>query len=529
MTPRKGKQAPKPSKAEKSAKPAKSSEPAKPSKSSKSSKPSKAAKLSKTLEGTEGSRTPPKRSEGGQAPGAAAQRLYDMPYSAVAPRLVNPGLGLHNLVARAGHNAAYTIDVTLLDAPDHRLIRSGVLLAHRVLDGRGEWYLTAPDWQPLLPQDRIELMGHSDLPEELADLVRPFRRRAPVGPVAALSCDRREFALRDDRGATRALLRDDKVTVRRGGLTTARYREVMITPVGEGLDEEQTGWLDRALTGVGSTFVPRFPQLASRLGAPATGPSDLPGPAGPDAGSSFKRLLGQLVGQRLRQVVEADLAVRGGDAAAAGRLVEQARGLATELDGLAVGIEADWLGDLADELGWLVGEDGERPERLASRLRSERYLALLDLLVSASRAPRLGERSTVPAAVELERLLSTALDQLSAAVERAASLDSGPVWDQVARSLTRAEAVAALAEPVLPAAADVRRRLRKPRLRLDALVRPPLDEPAAAAGAGLEPPAAFAAGRAWEQQVGQARRSRQGFLDAWRRSAGKLGARAGPG
>jgi hypothetical protein len=46
---------------------------------------------------------------------------------------------------------AYEIAVTLLDAPDHRLIRSGVLLAHRVLDGRGEWYITAPDWQPLLP------------------------------------------------------------------------------------------------------------------------------------------------------------------------------------------------------------------------------------------------------------------------------------------------------------------------------------------------------------------------------------------
>ena len=77
-------------------------------------------------------------------------------------------------------------------------------------------------------------MGHADLPEELADLLRPLRRRATLGPVAALTCDRREFALRDDHGTTLALLRDDKVTVRRGGLTTARYREVMITPVGPG-------------------------------------------------------------------------------------------------------------------------------------------------------------------------------------------------------------------------------------------------------------------------------------------------------
>ena len=66
------------------------------------------------------------------------QRYYDMPYSAATPRLINPDLGLHHLVARIGHNAAYEISVTLLDAPDHRLIRSGVLLAHRVLDGRGE-------------------------------------------------------------------------------------------------------------------------------------------------------------------------------------------------------------------------------------------------------------------------------------------------------------------------------------------------------------------------------------------------------
>src|SRR3712207_4695932 len=180
-----------------------------------------------------------------------------MPYSAVAPRLVNPALGLHTLVARAGHNAAYEIDVTLLDAPDHRLIRSGVLLAHRVLDGRGEWYLSAPDWQPLLPEDRIELMGHADLPEDLADLIRPLRRRAPLGPVAGLECDRREFALRDDDGTTRALLRDDRVTVRRGGLTTARYREVTITPVGPGLDEDQQDFVERALLGVGSTLVPR--------------------------------------------------------------------------------------------------------------------------------------------------------------------------------------------------------------------------------------------------------------------------------
>src|SRR5215203_3215862 len=134
----------------------------------------------------------PERS-GANPPG---QRYYDMPYSAATPRLINPDLGLHHLVARVGHNAAYEISVTLLDAPDHRMIRSGVLLAHRVLEGRGEWYLGAPDWVPLLPKELLESMSQADLSENLSDLIRPFRRRSPLTPVAGLHCERREFALR---------------------------------------------------------------------------------------------------------------------------------------------------------------------------------------------------------------------------------------------------------------------------------------------------------------------------------------------
>ena len=300
-------------------------------------------------------RPPAGVTSGGSSTRPPGQRFYDLPYSAPAPRMINPELGLHNLVARAGHNAAYEIDVTLLDAPDHRLIRSGVLLAHRVLDGRGEWFLTAPDWQPLLPKDRIELMGHADLPEELADLIRPLRRRATLGPVAALRCDRREFALRDDRGTTLALLRDDKVTVRRGGLTTARYREVMMTPIGPGLTDEQVAWLDRALVQAGATQVPRFPRLVTRLGAPATGPTDLPEP------ESVRRPTPRSSGSSRScwpcgcgEIVEADLAIRGGDLSAvrpAGR--RRPPGCGSSSKGCPSLLDPDWVEDLYDELGWI--------------------------------------------------------------------------------------------------------------------------------------------------------------------------------
>ena len=460
-------------------------------------------------------------------PRPPGQRLYDMPYSAVAPRMVNPALGLHTLVARAGHNAAYEIDVTLLDAPDHRLIRSGVLLAHRVLDGRGEWYLTAPDWQPLLPKDRIELMGHADLPEELADLIRPLRRRAPLGPVAALRCDRREFALRGEAGTTLALLRDDRVTVRRGGLTTARYREVTITPVGPGLTEDQQAWVERAVLGAGATRVPRFPRLVHRLGAPANGPTDLgrPTPFRPDA--TLEQFLGQLLVLRLRRLVEADLAVRGGDTRAGEGLAEQARSLRAELTAVAVLAQEEWLGDLRDELDWLLGE-GDEPAVLARRIRSERYVALLDRLVAAARAPRLGDAGEQPAETALRGLLGTVLAEVTTAAT-AGPDDAGPKDDDVAAAalptaLARVAAAVALTRLLLPDdAAAVEQRLAGPRrLLADLGARPASEAAALAATEGLSAAEVFAAGRAYERQADADRRTRAAFVKAWTRAQKKL-------
>ncbi|MFL6028371.1 MAG: hypothetical protein ACJ72K_15650 [Friedmanniella sp.] len=447
-----------------------------------------------------------------------------MPYSAPAPRLVNPSLGLHNLVARAGHNAAYEIDVTLLDAPDHRLIRSGVLLAHRVLDGRGEWYLTAPDWQPLLPKDRIELMGHADLPEELADLIRPLRRRAPLGPVAALRCERREFALRDEDGATRALLRDDKVTVRRGGLTTARYREVMLTPVGPGLSEDQNTFLDRALLGAGSTPVARFPRLVTRLGAPATGASDIPEAAEFDPAGSFKKFVGHLLGLRLRRIVEADLAVRGGELRASERLVEDVQALAAELAGLAQVSDAEWRNDLADELDWLMGNGGPPQERLPVRLRSERYLAMLDQLVAAARAPRVGEVGAEPAVAVLGALLDRALDRVRSSVQAVADLAPGPGWESVRAALAGLEAAATLSRHLLPEATEtLDLRLAEPRRLLTEVRGQPLPEDEARGRAeNLSSQEAFAAGRAFERQQAAATKARASFVKAWAKADRKL-------
>ena len=463
------------------------------------------------------------------------QRLWDMPYSASPPRLINPGLGLHNLVARAGHNAGYDIDVTLLDAPDHRLIRSGVLLAHRVFDGRGEWYLGAPDWVPLLPKERIDPMSQAELPEDLADLIRPFRRRAPLGPVAALRCERREFALRDDRGNTLALLRDDKVTVRRGGLTTARYREVMLTPVGAGLDPEQRAWLDDALDAAGATRMQRFPRLVTRLGAPSNGLTDFPVPQPFDPGAPFSSFVSSLLASRLRQLLEADLAIRTDRPGGSRALVQPAQRLCREIEALSPVLDPGWIEDLAAELEWLVAQVGAHADvpghaetasaELKARLRGERYLTLLERLVTAARAPKAGDSSALPALDVVEALGETSLRRL---VKRASRLtvDSTPEnWTTVASTIEELVRVQALAD-LLPA------QDRTGSLALVTQLATPAAEAVAVrqraaqireSVSGATPAEAFELGRRYERALREDRSARDSFLRRWNRTQKRLG------
>ena len=61
---------------------------------------------------------------------------------------------LRTTVAAGGARRTIECKVTLLDSPDHRLLRSGIVVAHRVVDGLGEWYMDAPEWSPWLPVAR---------------------------------------------------------------------------------------------------------------------------------------------------------------------------------------------------------------------------------------------------------------------------------------------------------------------------------------------------------------------------------------
>jgi len=94
---------------------------------------------------------------------------FDLPFQADAPSLLSDAIGITGLMERRA--ASHGIDVTVLDSADDRLLRAGVVLAHRVLGGLGDWSLAAPAWAPHLPAERIVPMGATaELPQEFADL-----------------------------------------------------------------------------------------------------------------------------------------------------------------------------------------------------------------------------------------------------------------------------------------------------------------------------------------------------------------------
>ncbi|MGO1972534.1 MAG: hypothetical protein ACTH2Q_06200 [Propionibacteriaceae bacterium] len=456
-----------------------------------------------------------------------AAGYFEMPFTTPGQRLTNPAVGLASMVARTGPDGAYTIDVTVLDAPDHRLVRSGVLLAHRVIDGRGEWYLAAPGWSPYLPTEQIEPMGHADLPDTMVDLVRPFRRRSGLGPVAALSCQRSEFRLRDADQADLALVRDDRVTIRRGGVAIARFREVSWQTVGAGPTTAGRAWLEQALVAGGATPVERFPDLVHRLGAPATGRTDFPAPVAPSATAPFEKYVSNLLASRLRHWVTADLALRTGHSDGSD-LLEVVGELRDEVRGLSSVFDPGWMADLDAELDWIgeavVGGGGaEQPAGIIDDLiRSERYLAVLDRLVIAARAPKLGDASHVAAGEVIASLVDTALTRFVKAGRRLSVDSSQERWDQAVLAGRQVQNACAAGSALRRSG---HRRLAK---RVGRLVDPLTDgsdhelTDLRSRVVDADPAGAFELGRAYERSRAEVRAAREGFVDRWRRRADRL-------
>ena len=434
--------------------------------------------------------------------------LFEMPFNLEPPVLVNHDLGIDRITQR-GASHSFRLDLTLLDAADHRLLRSGLTLAHRVVDGLGERYLDAPSWGPWLPTDHsIAMAAEGDLPEELASLVRPFRRGAPLGPVALVTCERTEYAFKDVEGAQLGVLRDDKLTIRRSGLTTARYREA--TVMASGLTPVQVDFVIRGMSDAGGTRVSSFPSMVQRLGAPATGLTDFPAPREQGKNATLEEFVSALFATRLRGLMAADLALRSGRKSRLDALIAQVRGLGRELDALSFALEPTWRTQCAGLVNHVVDDVPETVHQLG-----EAYFDVIDTLISAVRAPKLGNLSARPAGSTIRQQVEA---RQAILVDRCGALSTSAPDDRWTSTLVTAEQLEVLidvAAPVMGAKVD----------KLDkALLSLAKDLQAAQVGQGepsfealglLTPQEAFEAGRVHQRSADARILAREEFARTW--------------
>lgn len=363
---------------------------------------------------------------------------FHVPFTATAPPMTSRSVGIARLVQRSG--GATDAGVTIIDAPDNRLLRAGVVVSHRIADGVGNWVLEAPAWAPRLPKHRSVPVGATELPPEFAALVRPVARGAVLGPVAALDVERTEYAMLTDDGETLANIVDEKVAVRRGGVTTARYRETTIAPVDQ-FTPQQREFVLSSMLSVSATAVDSFPSLQQRLGPPATGMTDFPEPQPVGRDSTLEELVTAVFARDLHDLVEVLLelaALRPDDV---GVLNRQLTTVARDVRGFAHALDPQWCEQVQELVAGVPFESATDAVPVALRVA--------DALVGAVHAPRLGDNSQDLAAPLLHRRAEQGVYILA---DRCRALEESSPDKQWAAALQAAEqlAVSAAVASLLP-------------------------------------------------------------------------------
>lgn len=427
----------------------------------------------------------------------------EVPFSADHPHLTSEAVGLDRILRRP--STSYGMDVTILDVDDARLLRAGVVVAHRVYDGYGEWYLAAKGWEPHLPTERVEPLQSGDLPDDFARLIRPLLRHGVLGALAALHVDRDEWSLRNVDGEVAADVRDERVTIRRSGMITARYREITISPTNH-LTAQQREFLLSAAHAVNATVLDDFPTIQQRLGAPATGLTSFPQPADVPPGATLEEFVTAVFARHLDEIVRAALARRAADSDDVGNLNAKLWAFARDLRGLSWVLEPGWRE--ATERA-LAGLPFPSPAEAEPPL-----LNVIDALVGAARAPRLGDLAHRPAA---ELMFQRAQQATLILADRGNALTASSPDDQWQGALKAAElleVVAGVAAPLFPKGisrmltrlGDVTDDLRA--CAIDKLPgEPELD--------GLSALQAFQLGRDLERKRASLTAARQDFIAGW--------------
>lgn len=429
---------------------------------------------------------------------------FEVPFEAPALQLTSEAVGLPRAIHRPA--ASHTMDVTVLDVADGRLLRAGVVVAHRVIDGAGEWYLAAPTWAPHLPEEQSLPIGtNGDLPQQFERLVRPLVRAGTLAPMATFAVDRDEWALRDVEGREAAVVTDDKVQVRRGDQAARRYREITIVPT-DLLTGQQREFLISAARAVDAPVVAQFPSLQQRIGAPATGLTCFPKPRTLERDASLEEFVTAIFARHLGAIVRADLDRRVADSEDVGGLNDRLWAFGRDLRGLAPVLDPVWREEVEH---WLKG----LPFETAADIEQP-TLKMIDALTVAVRAPRLGDLSQRNAAMLLFERAQQATFILGERCRTLTELSPDEAWQGALRAAQQLEVAAGVLAPLMP----------KPMGKLGGRLEAVLDDlrrcSADTVGGepeldGLSPSQAFQLGLDYERARGEAARRRAEFVAAW--------------
>ena len=382
---------------------------------------------------------------------------------------------------------AQTLIAVYHDTPDLRLARWGVTLRHRSGDG-SRWTVKLPEGDdgPALVRRELDFEGPAErMPAPAAAVVLAYARGVPLVPVAQLRTERSGVDLIDGEGTKLAEVVDDEVSVIHDEQVAARFREVEVE-LGEGAPAGLLDTLVSRLRDAGAGAPDSTPKVFRALGPRAVGPPDVVAQA-VGRKSPAASVVTQAIASSVVRILRHDAGVRiGEDAEDVHQARVGTRRLRSDLRTFAPILDEAWLTPLRDDLRWLAGllgevrdvhvlddrlrrqaagltqpygevlaplfgqlasEREEARSALAGAMASPRYIALLDELVAAARAPRFAPGSGRSAGKALPELVAWPWKKLRAEVRR---LPSDPSPDDLHQVRIRAKRARYAVEAVVP-------------------------------------------------------------------------------
>jgi CHAD domain-containing protein len=405
------------------------------------------------------------------------------------PGFTLPGLDDLGEGMTVGAVPTRTLEAVYHDTADLRLARWGVTVRHRSGDGEG-WTVKLPDGTdgPALVRREVTFDGPPAAPPPAAlDLVRAYVRRSALAPVARMRTVRSGLEVRDVEDQLVAEVVDDEVSVLHRGRVAARFREIEVEVSGRAPAGVQDAVV-RRLREAGAGEPDPTPKVVRALGARAQRPPEV-APVVLARDPTMADVVRQAIGASVAQILVHDPGIRiGDDPEDVHKARVGTRRLRSDLRTLRSVLAEDWVEDLRGELKWLAQALGdvrdadvlsERLQRQAAslseldagglapllrrlasereeavaRLRDimtgERYVELLDRLVTAARHPLLRPQADAGAGTVLPSLVARPWRRLRRAASAVGSQPSGEELHRVRIAAKRTRYAAEAAAPVV--------------------------------------------------------------------------------